>query len=144
MGKEGLRIRTFGDAVSAVFGLHDRFGHAHTAVALDEDGLVLDLTAFTGAEHEMRTALHWANCLVVNAERLCRLVLLSTTRCDARTLREEDIRFERARASFARDGVEVLDWILFDGEWTRSLAFSLGLASWGPDGLPASRPREPA
>lgn len=63
MGKEELRIRTFGDAVSAVFGLHDRFGHAHTAVALDEDGLVLDLTAFTGAEHEMRTALHWANCL---------------------------------------------------------------------------------
>lgn len=120
-----LRIGGFGDAAAAVIGLKNRFGHAHAVAVLDDEGIVLDLTAFTGARHTMDTALDWANCCLLNEPEASRFLLLSAVDVDVQDLREDDIRlFQLARRVFGERGVQVIDWVQADDENVRSLAIS--------------------
>lgn len=132
MEEAPLTIASFSDAVAEAFALHDRFGRAHAVAVLDADGDVLDLTAFTKAPVD--AAITWARCIVGGDDRPSRLLVLSAVDRDPRKIRDEDARKLRLwRSLFRRYEVEVVDWILTDGQWLRSLAMTAGLATW--DGI---------
>lgn len=136
-----LHLRGFADAVSAVLGLHDRFGYAHAAALVDDDGRVWDLTTFTDPKlHTEDSALDWADCFLLNHEGPTGLILLSAVHGGTRELRDEHVRkFHLVRKTFGEHGIEVLDWLRFDGEWIRSLAFTTGAGTWAQDGRPTLR-----
>lgn len=117
----------FGDAVGEVTGIRDTFGYGHSAVCLDDLWGVCDFTVFTDPQrHNCWTALEWAHCAILNDERISRVVLLSGVTGDVSGPVEDDIvEFARMRSSFAQHGVEMLDWILFDGDTYRSMAFTV-------------------
>jgi hypothetical protein len=124
---DDLTIRGFADAIATTIGLRARFRRAHAVAALDADGRVRDLTAFTARRHTIDDALQWAWCESLGDERVTKLVLLSVGRRDVEELSEDDLAtFRRARATFAADGVAVVDWIQYDGHRFRSFAFTIG------------------
>ncbi len=125
-GTEPIVVHGFGDAVAVLMGMHDRFGHAHAAVALDAGGTVRDLTAFTADWHTIDTALSWVDCMITNDPAIARLVLLSAVQEDPTVLQESHVAlFESARTVFGSRGVEVVDWIRFDGENFHSIGIAL-------------------
>lgn len=129
-----MTIAGFEDAVGVLMGLRDRFGYGHCAVCLDDLWCVRDLTAFTDVEHhDADTALDWASCAILNDAAISKLVLLSCVTDDVRRPREDEITsYGRIRAVFGERGVEVLDWILYDGENFRSMAFTVDPdEAWG-------------
>lgn len=126
-----IHIQGFADALVAAGGLYARFHHCHAAALLDDDGAVLDLTAFASARHSIDDSLDWARCMVLNEPRATRLVLLSVLRDGVEEVQEAHLAtFRQAREVFGGDGVEILDWIQTDGEQFRSLAFTAGLHTW--------------
>lgn len=137
MSVESLQLRTLLDALEELAALRARFRHAHAAALLDGCGAILDLTAFTDPPHTEDDALDRAHCHIRDNPGVRYLILLSAVRGNARLLQADDLRkLRRARAAFARSGVDVVDWIRFDGRWFRSLAISAGWQTWGDGRLP--------
>jgi hypothetical protein len=133
--EDPLAIRSFGDAVAEAIVIQEHFGYGHAAAILDDDGVVLDLAAFTAKRHSIDDALDWANCMVLNEPRTTRMVLLSAVRKRVRELREADLDIlRRARAVFGEQGVEIVDWIQTDGKDIRSLALTAGVGAWSTGG----------
>ena len=131
MPNAGTKILTFADACSALMALEERFRTAHVAAALDPEGRVLDMTAFTSQAQSIYDALDWASCLTANDPRVRRLVLLSLVREGVLEIRESDLALLRqAQSVFGRDGIEVVDWLQYDGELFRSLAITAGQEPW--------------
>lgn len=124
----------FGGAIGEVTEIRDAFGYGHSAVCLDDLWGVRDLTIFTDPDrHDCWTALEWAHCAILNDEQISRVVLLSGVTGDVSGPFEDDIvAYGRMRASFAERGVEMVDWLLFDGESYRSMAFTVDPdEAWG-------------
>ena len=132
-----LSIEGFADAVAVAFGLADAFDRAQAAAVLDSQGVVIDLTAFTGENDTVDDALWWADCFLLNKSHATKMVLLSTGCADV-TVREAEVElFHAAREQFGARGVEVLDWLQVDTDDNtniRSLAFTCGLESWDEPG----------
>lgn len=122
-----LEIRTFADAITVAIRIRARFRRAHAVAALDDDGRVRDLTAFTARRHTIDTALDWAACVALNDAQVSRLLLVSVRRESVEPVSECDLdTYRRAKTCFGADGVTVIDWIQYDGRRFRSLAFTLG------------------
>lgn len=124
----------FDDAVVEVTGIRVTFGYGHSAVCLDDLWGVCDFTVFTDADrHSYWTALEWAHCAIFNDERISRVVLLSGVDGDVRHLADDDIaEYARMQESFAHRGVAMVDWLQFDGESYRSMAFTVDPeGAWG-------------
>ncbi|HVL80832.1 MAG TPA: hypothetical protein VM840_04475 [Actinomycetota bacterium] len=131
MRLDELRIQGFSDACSALFSIHRRFDRAHAAASLAADGRVLDLTVFTLEHHTIDDALDWANGVTNSDPDVARLVLMSLRPEGVSDIREQDIELLRtARHVFGRSDVEVVDWLLYDGELVRSVAITAGYSSW--------------
>lgn len=125
-------IESFVEAAYAALDLRDRHPRAHVAVLLDDDGRVVDFEPFVGPDSSVDQALHWADCMVATYPEIQRMVLLSAVDDEVLTLRESDLdRFRWARQSYECDDVEVVDWILTDGEHIRSLSCSVDPEPWG-------------
>ncbi len=119
------------DALQLTIGLHDRFGHFHAAVPLAPDGTVVSLTVFAGHDHDISAALAHAASLAAIDAGYDLFLLISSTEHDQREVREADIElFHRVRSGFGAAGVEIIDWVLTDGETLRSMACTCGV-SWG-------------
>lgn len=129
----GLTIRGFGEAAAQAFALHVQFDFCHAAACLDDDGRVLDLTAFTDAAiHSVDSALDWAFCVVANHARVRRVVMFSTGPEPVVQPSEADLAlFRIMQAAFAGEGIVVIDWLRCDGENVRSLAFTHRSDAWG-------------
>lgn len=119
------------DAMQLTIGLYDRFGHYHAAVALAADGTVVDLAVFAGRRHDVFSALDYAAQIATSSTGCNAFILTSSTDHDQQEVREVDIElFRRVRSIFASAGVEVIDWVITDGETLRSMACTCGV-SWG-------------
>ena len=122
-----LRISGLGDAMATALGIAKRFKRAHASVALDENGLVIDLTCFTAAHHSIETALVWADCLSYNDPRFRLLLLISAGKEDVSTLAEEDVDvFRSAQRVWADRTIPLIDWLKSNRDGVRSMAISLG------------------
>ena len=135
-------IESFVEAAYAALDLRDRHAHAHVAALLDEEGRVVNFEPFVGPDSSVETALHWADCMITNYPEIQRMVLLSAVENEVLTLREANLDlFRSTRRSYELDGVEVVDWILTDGEHIRSLSCSVDPEPWGVALL--AEPEEP-
>lgn len=124
-------IESFVEAAYAALDLRDRHACAHVAALLDDDGYVVDFHPFVGPDHSVESALHWADCMITNYPEIQRMILLSAVANEVLTLRETDLDlFRRARRAYEPE-VEVVDWILTDGEHIRSLSCSIDPEPWG-------------
>jgi hypothetical protein len=127
------RIRGFADACSALFAIERRFEQAHAVASLDDDGRVIDLTVFTRDSHTIDDARNWASCLTFNEPDVTRMVLMSLRPEGVTNIRESDMElYRKARDVFGRKEVDVVDWLLYDGELVRSVAITCGLKTWEP------------
>lgn len=127
-------ISGFGDAVAEVTDIMERFGYGHCALCLDDLWSVRDRTVFHDrGSHDADSALDWAQCAVLNDECVTRIVLVSAVSGDVREPREDDIAyFGRAVRVFGEHGVDIVDWILHDGDTYRSMAFTVDPdGAWG-------------
>jgi hypothetical protein len=129
---EPLVLAGFGDAVTAAFGLRERFRRAHGVALLDADGTVVDFTVFTARQHSIECALRWADCSVEYGPPVRQAILYSAVRKSvAGPLREGDVEVLRAaRARLAGAGVLVVDWLQCDGSNVRSIDFAADGDGW--------------
>jgi len=126
-----LAIADLIDAMQLTIGLHDRFGRFHASAALAVDGTVVDLAVFAGRHHDVFSALDYAAEFAASSPGCYAFVLTSSTDHDQQQVREVDIElFRRVRSIFASAGIEVIDWVITDGETLRSMACTCGV-SWG-------------
>jgi hypothetical protein len=121
-------VGSFSDATALAFELSSQFRYAHTAVMLDDDGNICDMTIYADRSlHTVDTALDWAMCFTFNDEVSSKMLIISVG--DESTdgpLREDDIRiFEKAREVFRKRYVEVIDWMRCDADNARSTAMAI-------------------
>lgn len=120
------------EAAHAVLDLRDRHPNAHVAAMLDDAGYVLDFEPFTFAEASADDAMGWAHCMLLNIPAVRRIVLLSAVDRPLARLTDDHLAFfRRARGYCDAAGVELVDWMLTDGERIRSLSCEVDREPWG-------------
>ncbi|MCX7621221.1 MAG: hypothetical protein N2037_10310 [Acidimicrobiales bacterium] len=113
------------DALQLTIDLYDRFGRFHAVVPLGTDGSVMSVVAFTGPRPNDYTDVNRAALIVMTTIDTNCLLLASYTPYSQREPHEADIEvFHRVSADFRKLNIEILDWVLTDGEHLRSMAYT--------------------
>ena len=119
-------IRTFGDAISAAWGIHEQFGHACGCFVTTSDGEVVQGWVLTADWHTVDHVVDLA--LAVPDRELAgrRVIVVTAHGEEPRTvLAAEDVAtWQRVADAVERRGARLVDWIQSGGEEFRSLHFS--------------------